>query len=124
MIKQILQMITVLAITLFLMAGCSTATVSQQPFDFSSMRAAESAGISLGQVVIWGSYPFTGSEAQDQSDLAWAYYYAGQVALASGDNEKAEEYFEKAEAGVMEAIRIIKEDLLQSSDEINPNLSF
>ena len=121
MITQLLQLAAVLAITLFLMTGCATQLV--RPFDFSTMRLVEDFAKQMNKVTIWSGYKFPKSEAQDQADLAWAFYHAGQVAVAMKEYDKADEYFERALGGIKQAIKIIMEKTIYKPAP-NPNRSF
>lgn len=115
MIKDLSLLGTVLAITLFLAAGCiSTAAMPKEPFDFSTMRKMELAGTYASQA---SGMVEVSDESVDKFDMAWAYYHAGQVAVAEGDFAKADAYFDKALATMTEVIAYLKELLMRQMFE-------
>lgn len=114
MIKELILLVTVLAITVFL-ASCAPAVTTrpeEHPFNYDLMRTAEATGKNLGKIVTWSGYDeYEGTGKNDRGDLAWAKYYAGQVALAAGRNTEAEEYFREADEMLKVIIKEIKTEL-------------
>jgi len=122
MMKELIQLAAVLAITLFLAAGCaSTVAMPEGPFDFSVMREMEEAGKMFGRMA--SMVPMS-KNALNQYDLAWAKYHAGQIAVAQGHHEEADKYFEAALAGIIEAITTLKIEAMLAPRPTNPSLSF
>ena len=113
MMKELIQLAAVLAITLFLAAGCaSTVAMPEGPFDFSVMREMEDAGRMFGRMA--NVVPMS-NNALNQYDLAWAKYHAGQIAVAQGHYQEAQDYFKDALAGI---------EAMLAPRPINPSLSF
>ncbi len=96
----------VLAIALFL-GGCS-ANMAGKPFDHSLMDKADRV---LSNIITAANMA---KEVVDPAfrptiNLAWAKYYAGNVALAKGKTEEATTYLEETIVLVEEAAEIIME---------------
>ena len=122
MMKELIQLAAVLAITLFLAAGCaSTVAMPEGPFDFSVMREMEDAGRMFGRMA--NVVPMS-NNALNQYDLAWAKYHAGQIAVAQGHYQEAHDYFKDSLAGIIEAITPLKIEAMLAPRPINPSLSF
>jgi len=111
MAKKLIELGAVLAIVLFLASGCASSTlVNEKPFDFSTMRKMEAAGTYVSQA---SQMVKVSDESKNDFDMAWAYYHAGQVAVAEGDFDKAKAYFDKALDTMTEVIAYLKELLMK-----------
>ena len=95
----ILLMLTIFA------GGCSIASVDK-PFDHNLMKEADYA---VEDIITAAklSRGVPDSALRPLINLAWAKYYAGNVALAEGEIEKATTYLEEAIALVREAAKVI-----------------
>lgn len=101
---------------IFFLLAASCAPI--QPFDFSEMREVERNMTRLRQVVaLSGGQDSMDSSKRDRADLGWAYYYAGQVALAEGDLEKAQNHFTRAEELIQQLTEEIIADYLTDTEE-------
>ena len=101
---------TIGLILALLLGGCSanmSANIEEKPFDHSLMGRADKA---VNNIVTAGNMargiPL---DLRPLIDMAWAKYYAGNVALAEGNIEKATTYLEEAIATVSEAAELILE---------------
>ncbi|KKK98755.1 hypothetical protein LCGC14_2639560 [marine sediment metagenome] len=89
-----------------LLGGCS-ATIAGKPFDHNLMKRADKA---VNDIVEAGNMARGITvDLRPLIDIAWAKYYAGNVALAEGNIEKATTYLEEAIATVSEAAELILE---------------
>jgi len=121
MVKELIQLAAVLAITLFLASGCASTAVSvpKGPFDFTTLRKFEGAA----EWVSAASRRVTVSdESRTEFDMAWAYSHAGQVAVAEGKFDEANDYFDKALDIMTEIIAYLK--LLSMMETPEPRFSF
>jgi len=121
MVKELIQLAAVLAITLFLAAGCASTVVNEGPFDFSTMREMEDAGKMFSRMI--QIVPMS-DNALYQYDLAYTKYHAGQVAVAQRHYQEAQSYFEAALAEIIEAITTLKIEAMLAPRPVNPSLSF
>ncbi len=112
MISYYLQLAAVLAMILFLATGCST-TLSE-PYDFSAMRVLEEEGRILSGLANNPTVTFLGTKKQDDSDRSFALYYAGQVAVAERDYEKADRLFAEASALSKKVINVMSQEVLDA----------
>lgn len=122
MIKQLLQLAAVLAITLFLASGCVQTIINDNPFDFTTMRKMETIGGYVNQAF---RIMEVSNEFKDEYDMAWAYYQAGQVAVVKENYEEANEYFERALDIMTEILADLKLLYMgQQNPTTSPDMSF
>ena len=92
MLKYYIQLVSVLGMVIFLAAGCASPV--DRPYDFKAMWTLEEQ-LRLQPSLTPGGRHYTVAR-HSQIDHAYSYYYAGQVALANGDPDKADRFFAKS----------------------------
>jgi len=118
MVKELIQLAAVLAITLFLASGCASTIVNEGPFDFTTLRKMETAAEYVSAA---SRHMKVSDESRTEFDMAWAYSHAGNVAVAEGDFDKANDYFDRALDIMTEIIAYLK---LLSMTRPTPDMSF
>ena len=109
-IQAILLMLTIFA------GGCSIASTNR-PFDTEFMRSAESSLKFMGEAL--ASTPdIKEAGVVPDVDMAWAKYYAAQVALAEGRVEEAETYLKESVELTEEVFRRLIEAAAELSNPL------
>ena len=96
-----------LMLTIFV-GGCLIASV-ERPFNHDLMKKAD---LAVNEVITAAN--MAPKSLQDQEalrplvDMAWAKYYAGNVSLAKGDTQEAEEFLQDVLELVTQVFQLIK----------------
>ena len=102
--KNILAIL--LMLTIFV-GGCSIASVDR-PFNHDLMIKADRAVGEVVNVANMAPKSLRDRVLRPLVDLAWAKYYAGNVALAKGDIQEAEEFLQDVLELVTQVFQLIK----------------